>query len=186
MKDCRILILVRGLCGGAALAGLVAAAVLLRLPPAPSHFRRYVSPPLPDGTRYTFLYPLYLDNVRSGWLNGYSVIASVRIDNGEESPTTGDRLRRLLGLPIPLPHRGDVTVVVGAVGPRYMNRPEAQWQGADGSHHTASFVDTRSHMRFLLLHEGQFYPRLFKQDDPVVIRSFRVLPPGAATPSQPR
>src|SRR5688572_4083491 len=68
-------------------------------------YRRFVSQPLPDGSRYTFLYPSNLQVIREGRGNpSPGVIANVRLQSSgpvNAPPSPSDRLRRLMGLTVP-------------------------------------------------------------------------------------
>ena len=56
-------------------------------------------------------------------------------------------------------------------------RRDTQWYGENGSHHHFTIIDKRSHMSFELIHEDRYIPALFKQTDPIIASSFRILPP---------
>ena len=52
-----------------------------------SQFKRFTSKPLPDGSRFTFLYPAYLKNIVEGPGGSPGVIHSASIyDRGGEQP----------------------------------------------------------------------------------------------------
>ena len=165
-----------------AIAGAALAALLFSISPS-TRYRRYLSPPFPDGSRYTFLYPSHLKTVSEGWYQG--AIQSVRIDSGAEQFTILDRIKAILGIPW-LPKRGSITVVVGAAAETGAVDRQANVQAqrkddlrvvGDDCQHNIYLVDGPSRMRLLLYHEERFHPDLFNETDAVVSRSFRVVPP---------
>ena len=145
-------------------------------------FRRYVSRPLSDGTRYTFLYPSYFtkvgpsspdtDNsfdcadlgysgtpIRWAAVKGGKIIAAHLYGAGNSSWLA--------------PHQELLEVIVGRAGDvpfptgsRSISGDIRQ-VGPNGNHHDISITDARTHFRFLLVHEDMDTPALFAQTDPV-------------------
>ena len=162
-------------------------------------FRRYVSRPLPDGTRYTFQYPTYLKHISQGWLDQSNQFITVRIDSIGTQPVPwmavrgGKAVTYCLhgagGGSWPAPHEEFISIVVGHSGEvvfppgRQSIRRDIQWVGPNGSHHALAITDARTHLRFQLIHEDRYIPALFQQTDPVVTDSFRILPPGTSPAS---
>ncbi len=155
--------------------------------PAP-RFRRYVSKPLPNGTRYTFLYPAYLHKIDQGSLDQSNQFITVRIaadGQREVVPQTQkgilimERGTHILKL---VPHEEFCGVVVGPPDSSYVGkeplRQERQWVGEYGSHHDLCLTDAHTRRRFLLTHEDRYLRDLFVQTDPVIMSSFRILSPG--------
>jgi len=165
-------------------------------------FRRYTSPPLPDGTRYTFLYPSYFANVHQGWLNADHQFDSVRVDCIGTKPVpwiafhgqtpVAYYIHGKQGASWLAPHEEFCSVVAGNAAAPFWQGPhpleiDHQWVGEYGNHHDASINDAHTRYRFELIHEDRYTPALFKQTDSVIFKSFRVLPPGAnaTEPSAP-
>jgi hypothetical protein len=147
-------------------------------------YRRYVSPPLPDGTRYTFLYPKYLKAVRANWFgHSFGMMDSVHIDSGQETFTLLDRLRAWVGIPYQ-PRDGFAQVIVGRMAPRFgTSRRETMSTSSTENAHDVILIDGRSHLRLWLTYREESHPDQFARDSPVVARSFCVLPPGAPIPA---
>lgn len=167
-------------------------------------FRRYTSPPLPDGTRYTFLYPSYYARVKQGWMDSDYQFGTVRIDCIGTPPVPWIAVARQTpvsyyvhgkqGAQWLAPHEEFCTVLVGRLGnvilgrsgnlvfPRGNNllRQNTRWAGENGNHHGLSIFDKRSQLRFQFIHEDRYIPALFKQTDPIMANSFRILPPGTS------
>ena len=156
-------------------------------------FRRYTSQPLPDGSRYTFLYPSYFAHVQPGWLDSQNQFGTVRIDCIGTQPVpwiahVGQQpisyyQHNSSGVSWLSPHEEFCSVVVGRAGDvafppgkRFLRR-DSRWIGQNGSHHDFSITDARSHYAFELIHEDRYTPALFKQTDPVIDSSFRIVPP---------
>ena len=154
-------------------------------------FRRYTSPPLPDGTRYTFLYPSYFANVHQGWLDSDHQFGSVRIDCIGTKPVPWIAAKGQT--PISYyshgkqggawlsPHEEFCSVVVGNAAIPFWQGPhplvtDHRWIGENGSHHDLSIKDARTRYRFEMIHEDRYIPALFKQTDPIITSSFRILP----------
>lgn len=155
-------------------------------------FRRFTSQPLPDGSRYTFLYPSYFAHVQPGCLDGPYQFGTVRIDCIGTQPVpwiahSGQQpisyyQHNSSGVFWLAPHEEFCSVIVGRArdvmfppGKQFLHR-DNRWIGQNGSHHDFSITDARSHYAFELIHEDRYTPALFKQTDPVIDGSFRILP----------
>ena len=164
-------------------------------------FRRYTSPPLPDGTRYTFLYPSYYAKIHRGWLDSDHQFGSVRIDCIGTKPvpwiaSPGQApisyyIHGKQGATWLAPHEEFCSVVVGNAAPPFWQGPhplkiDHQWIGENGSHHDFSINDAHTRYRFEVIHEDRYTPTLFRQTDPLIARSFRVLLPGASVSNLPQ
>src|ERR1051325_2105484 len=58
-------------------------------------YRRFTSQPLPDGSRYTFLYPAYLHDIHeTGQGASQGVTQNVSVYNRIGNPSVGERLGR--------------------------------------------------------------------------------------------
>jgi hypothetical protein len=170
------------------LAGIAALVVLLFTvlvwQPWALRYKRFVSRPLPGGTRYTFLYPAHLQNLQeNGKGASPEVIASATVwTMNRTAPTLWDELQRRLGFSVPSPAES-VSVVVFPVHPRPLRdrRTDARWERMDDRRHNLYLVDARTGLQFSLYHDAPSEAAAsFEAHDRVIARSFRVLPPGAA------
>ncbi len=167
---------------------VVAAAVAPRPAPATS-YRRYVSPPLPDGVRYTFLYPSTLDKVSShimppSYKGKYLQLVVI---SKKES--------RFLSVALWQnwfkPEAEFVSVLIEKPATRPLKSSRLEEHSAtygQGMHmaqieHTVSVDDPRAHEHFRFWHASDFGTASFKQHDQVVTNSFRVLLPGDPVPA---
>jgi len=152
----------------------------------PSAYRRYVSPPLPDGTRYTLLYPATLEP--TNWTP-----RSVNFHKPEETfAASVVKIVPLLLGARPAPERSEyLTVLHGPLKDRESGLPDSRQEvelvGGAGRHHgsrAVHIVDARARARFVLHHviSGQANDPRAIRVGPAVARSFRVLPPGATAP----
>ena len=139
-------------------------------------YLRYVSAPLKDGTRYTFLYPARVGRMAS---SGPFVIM-----DGESPPLldlarerlSGTRARKLLG-------QGDLVLI--AMGGTRLSEPRVarRSQSFPSSLYTVLY-DTRSGRFFTLMHTNRSAPRqAFEAEARIVSDSFHIVPPGAPAPS---
>jgi hypothetical protein len=166
---------------------------LLRPPPT---YRRYVSPPLPDGTRYTFLYPRYyrysLGEKELGQPSNTLQMVRLTTIDPAKGPPAEPLLYRLM------PHQlrwllpwsdqnglGDITVMVGPAplhsGRVLSGRKDSSWNQAPEHHHDITITDAHSGLK-LTMYSMQTIPAHFAREDPVIAGSFRVLPPGTQVP----
>ena len=160
-------------------------AALLTYNSRPPQFRRFVSQPLPDGTRYTFLYPAHLDRVNEGGGGSPEVTHSVNVTKGSwKNEVARDWARTRLGLNLP-PDREIVTAVVIPINSTKVADSRSDARGSDGDRlwHNEFLVDARTKTKFALYHHC---PKLakaqFEASNPTIAKSFQVLPPGAAPP----
>ncbi len=173
----------------AAVIAVVAAACVtpwLQQPPHP--YKRYTSPPLPDGTRYTFLYPRYFHHTLGVKELGQpsDTLQQMGVDAMlfPGPPTLLDRLIQL----IPWRHQsgfGRINVMVGLATPRSGRvlsvRKDSYWKRSPEQHHDITIIDARSGLK-LTMYSFQNVPSHFAEEDPVISRSFRVIPPGTQPP----
>lgn len=156
--------------------GATAFILFTRQPTQVRAYRRYVSPPLlPDGTRYTLLYPNHLI-ARDGWFNPsqgtlHSVHMSASATKGEWLRLWSLRLRARF-FPALLPPPGDLTVVVGRAdkGTTQNKRNDTHWQDA-------TVTDARSQLR-LRIFQSNFSDAIGRS----IADSLQFLPPGASVP----
>jgi hypothetical protein len=153
-------------------------------------YRRYVSQPLPDGTRYTFLYPEW-----SRW--PYQFTTANGIDIAGECPKyrpnifeafwdhLSDRYADAPSYPESI-----VVEVFGRVYGKQSSVKGEQTRTEAWSQHPATYficheVTIEDVDRYFVLHHscptGSRY--FFDQSDKVVTQSFRVLAPGEKVPS---
>ena len=172
-----------GLAVGAAALVALLLAVLVGHPWA-LRYRRFLSRPLPDGTRYTFLYPAHLQNVQeSGPRAASHVIENVSVYTMNRTPPTlWDELLRRLGVPVSSSAESLGACVVPAQGrPLRDRRTDVRWERLGAVRHNIEVVDARTRLQFSLAHDGPSDTRTsFEAHDRVIAHSFRVLPPGAA------
>lgn len=171
---------------GAAVFFVALAALWLR-PPAPEVYTRYLSPPLPDGTRYTFLYPTWMTRVSQQGVGQVQVGEAARGGPGANIFQEALRLwrnRRKSNLAV-----GQDAFVMVFYRPLKVfkgpdERKEQRWERNGTLRHNIFIADARTKMKFFLFHNGLASERTrFEEIDPVIARSFRLLPPGAPVPS---
>jgi hypothetical protein len=171
-------------CIAALIATLLVGLAVLLLVSWPPRYRRFISQPLPDGTRYTFLYPSHLQNLReNGPGASPNVTSSVAVSTQNQSLSQWDLLRRRLGLPVTSPAES-VHVVVIPLKKRVQNsRTSGRWTKGDIRRHNEHITDARTRTQFSLYHNC---PRdavaQFERHNQIIRRSFRVLPPGDDVP----
>ena len=156
---------------------------------------RYVSPPLADGTRYTFLRPDYLDEIdfndghisRLDWAG--TVLQGFQADRGISV------LERAVPSQLTfLFHSKDERIVVLVHKSQLASPSLAQQRtsktikyqdeiGTRKVQHAITISDLRSQRRFDLMHSADNGLASFRRDDETIANSFRVLPPGTAVPS---
>ena len=157
-------------------------AVLVWQPWAP-RYRRFVSQPLPDGTRYTFLYPAHLQNLQeNGKGASPEVAACVNVWTMNQTESGWSQFLSRLGFSVPSPAES-VTVVVIPLKTHNVRdgRRTDRWSRFGGLRRNEHIIDARTRTQFSLLHScPQRAAAQFRTDDPVIARSFRVLPPGVA------
>lgn len=165
---------------------------LPRPEPVSVGFRRYVSRPTPEGTRYTFLYPAYMTKISANRPDTKDITYESVSLYSSPAPVSWTPVRG--GVPVtypapakdsrspPVPLNEGISVEVGQKYPPPFLRPtpprrDRQWAGPDGSHHDIALTDPRTQRRFWLNHDAYFAPALFRQTDPVIADSFRILLP---------
>jgi hypothetical protein len=147
-----------------------------------SRYRRFVSQPLPDGTRYTFLYPAHLQNVQeNGTGASPEAIASASVWTMNQSVTEWDRLRGRLGIPAASPAEGIFIIVMPLGRDRVRDRRSSErWSRGGEMRHNEHIFDARTKTQFNLIHRcPQSAAAQFERHNPTIVKSFRVLPPGA-------
>lgn len=168
---------------------LVTVAALVPRPAPVTSYRRYVSPPLPDGVRCTFLYPSTLDHILSYSFSGHykGKLVQLASVSKEESRWPGASLWHNWFKP-----EGEfVNVVVEKPttkplkSSRLEERREKHGAGAYEVEieHTITVDDPRAHEHFRFWHASDFGTDSFKQHDSTVTSSFRILMPGDPVPS---
>ena len=112
MRTARPAIRVRGLLWLLGIGCLAVPLLLLSARSGSGGYRRFISRPLPDGSRYTFLYPAYLKYIQENGPSGSTgVTQNVSIYNRQVRNSPWDGLRRWMGLPDAEPMES-VTVLV--------------------------------------------------------------------------
>jgi hypothetical protein len=167
-------------------AGLIAlVAVLLAalvVQPWAPRYRLFVSKPLPDGSRYTFLYPAHLQNViENNTRVAPNVTQSVSVYTMNRSESTwSEWLSRRGFVPSAAESIGAVVIPLRVRNVRNGRRTE-RWSRLGEMRRNEYLIDARTRTQFILIHDcPASAARQFEAHDPVIARSFRVLPPGAA------
>lgn len=172
-----------------AVAALVLA--LMTLTPPPTRYHRYVSPPLPDGTRYTFLYPAHLRPMSGRPRTEFIAISDGSITAGPFLRVTL-WLRRFIQRPtgyemlstqvLPSPPPSTHWRRLGSAG-REQERREIQESRSGMNIHVLLVSDAHSQHRFIFDHNASGRTAAFRRDDATIIHSFRVLAPGEKAPN---
>jgi hypothetical protein len=160
-------------------------AALIAQPWAP-RYRLFVSKPLPDGSRYTFLYPAHLQNMQeNGKGASPEVTAGVTVWTMNQSDSTWSQFLSRMGFSVPSP-RESIGVVVIPLKTRNVRdgRRTDRWNRFGGLRRNEYLTDARTRTQFILYHSCPASAAAqFAAHDPVIARSFRVLPPGTASPN---
>jgi len=152
-------------------------------------FHRFVSQPLSDGTRFSFLYPEYLsDVVETPGGGSPEVVHSVSVYNrAGEHPYDVNRTPwgtwwRKIGLS----HAENITVVVIPIETANMkdNRSSKEWISGWERRRNEYLDDARSRLRFELYYSCAKDAPQFKSHSRIIAESFRVLAAGAG-PTDP-
>jgi hypothetical protein len=157
-------------------------------------YKRYLSPPLPDGSRYTFLYPV---NSRVNEIGGHSTdgasmdgarsyMDGVRVDSKVEKKTFLTQFLALLGMQKPSQRFGILVSLLAPSKPGDLHRKRRdEWSTEKGVHYHSMYLPAASAglVLELLNWEVSPPPALFRQTDAVVSSSFRLLPPGTSPPA---
>jgi len=164
------------------LAAVVVVLVLLGIWSSvrPPSYRRFVSPPLPDGSRYTFLYPAHLENMAQGAGGSPEVRSSVSVYTANQSLSEWDVLRKRVGFRVPSPGE-NVTVVVIPLkrAPRSSDRRSQRLAGGGRLRHNEYLIDARTKTQLNLYHDCPADAAAqFDAHNPTIVRSFQLLPPG--------
>lgn len=153
-----------------------------------SGYRRFVSKPLPDGTRYTFLYPEYLTNIsENGKGASPSVTATVNISTRFSAQPVMNRFLSWLHMaPSATSDRVSALVIPHRGGPllKQARHSKEHGGGAVWFSHAETIDDERTQTQFVLAYmcDGDREDQ-YKSHHLAVASSFRVLPPGAPEPN---
>jgi hypothetical protein len=146
-----------------------------------SHFRRYTSKPLPDGSRFTFLYPAYLTDTHEGPGGSPEVIWSAGAHNrsGEHSSDVtrtawGAFLRRA-----GLSQADEVSVVVIQLKEKSIkdSRSSEEWVRGWERRHNEYLVDSRSKLKLQLYYSCAQDAGQFRWHSRIISDSLQLLPP---------
>jgi hypothetical protein len=151
--------------------------------------------PLPDGSRYTFLYPGSLQTVRErkGGHSPGTIAAVVLQDNGpvNAAPSPWDRVQRQMGIAVPYPGES-VSVLVTPLKPRVARvarRPQG-WARGDEVRRNEYIQDTRTQLEFTVYHSCFTFTTpqpaaaaQLRTHNSTLVQSFEVLPPGSSIPT---
>jgi hypothetical protein len=160
------------------LIGLVVATLVMQ--PWTPRYRSFVSKPLPDGSRYTFLYPAHLQNIQEDG-KGASPEAThnVIVWTMNRSTTQWDLILRRLGFPVQSSGES-VSVLVIPLKSKTVkdSRRIERWEHGGDLRQNIYLDDARTRTQYLMLHGCPSEARAqFERHHPVIERSFRVLPP---------
>lgn len=152
----------------------------------PLRYRRFVSQPLPDGTRYTFLYPAHLQNIQeNGKGASPEVTQSATVWTMNQSESQWDLLRRQWGFPVMSPAESVSVVVIPLKKKVKDSRRSERWTRGGQLRHNEHIIDARTCTQFSLYHScPQAAASQFERYNPTIVKSFRVLPPDAGTDLQ--
>jgi hypothetical protein len=190
----------------AAALAVTAAALVSRFGPHPAPYRRYVSPPLPDGTRFTFRYPASLGSphvttthpVTQG---GRLFVLDVTVSRPPDPRRRYPFLRPLFPAndpeevqmsiaddPLPgarpTPHSaGTVTKAAGSPPDRFVRSSTEEGEESYGSHEV-DLRNFRTDVECELVHMylGPGARQGFDRHDAAIASSFQALPPGTPVP----
>lgn len=143
-------------------------------------YKRFVSPPLADGTRYTFLYPARYNSVSGIGTN------ALLLDDETRRLTLLDRIRQYIPLgPVRATlaglRAGEITVQVDH--PR-QKRANSRTEIKESRRRFISIEDARSRSYFFVSHINYFSePTRFDAESKVFSQSFQILPRGAPIPA---
>ncbi len=134
-------------------------------------YLRYVSPPLPDGTRYTFLYAAQL-----------SIITHMPSDGSDISFAITDPRSAIFFQAASSPQCTDINIQVG--GKNSGTYGDGRDDKKDLYSHFRHIRQMHSLNQFFLWHrscDNEEQP--FEREDEVFNKSFQILPPGSPVPS---
>lgn len=169
-----------------ALVAVILVAVVTFRSGQPS-FHRFVSQPLSDGTRYTFLYPAHLEDVVEGKGGSPNVTNSVTIykKHRRKRPSVWQLMGTWLRLAVPTDEESVTVVVIPQKAAIVTaSRSNAHGAGSGRLWHDEYLVDARTRTQFSLYHRCPDTSRAeFEAHNPTIAKSLQVLPPGASPPS---
>lgn len=150
-------------------------------------YKRFVSRPLPDGSRYTFRYPANLDDVRHEVIHnplGTSQLTMFR--RPDRALSAWGKFLWVLGQREK--GRQAVYIVVRALPAKQrVVRDERRWEDWQGIRVRTRHVyltDAQTRSEFVLTHGREQDERgQYPEADPVILNSLTVLPLGAPVPS---
>ena len=153
-------------------------------------YLRYMSPPLPDGTRYTFLYPARMS---VSMFQPRPNLWAITLDSyAATQPSPFKRLLVTFHLRAPDEQLSEL-INVGDKLNVEVSPPQTQgFNKANTRRHTANnylgkvgILDARTKRYFRLSHlaGGTEHRERFQREDKIICQSFRLLPPGASVPS---
>lgn len=153
--------------------------LLLSAQSGPSPYRRFTSQPLPDGSRYTFLYPAYLKDVQeNGQGASAGVTQNVSIYNRQVNYSSWERLHRWLGRPVAEPMESVSVLVVPQKQSVIENRQSEGWERGLVRRHNEYLTDSRTRAQFLLMYScPRNAPAQFERNHLTIVQSLQVLPP---------
>jgi hypothetical protein len=160
------------------LIGLVVATLVMQ--PWTPRYRSFVSKRLPDGSRYTFLYPAHLQNVQedgkgaSPEVTHHAIAWTMNLSNSQ-----WDLILRRLGFPVQS-SRESVSVFVIPLKSKNVkdSRRTERWEHGGELRQNTYLFDARTRTQFLMFHGCPSEARAqFERHRPVIEQSFRVLPP---------
>lgn len=170
----------------------IAAAVLLVLilvagsRAGSSAYRRFVSQPLPDGSRYTFLYPAHLQNVEeNGKGASPGVTHTVNVHTRNQNEPVWVPLQRRLGFSSPSPAEFVTVLVmpVKAAAKVQDSRRQEEWVRGGERRRNEYLTDARTRTKLFLFYScPKEAPTSFEAHKSVIGQTLRLLPPGAAPP----
>ena len=167
----------------AVVAALVVGFAVWPRPAPPTSYLRFTSPALPDGVRYTFLYPSTLDDV---WVHRAPMNYQGKyIQNAMISKKESRVLGAALWHNLFKPESEYVFVYVEHPTTKSPKNSRSEKQTASHAevYHTVEVDDLSAHEHFKFIHDEDDGTALYTQHDAVVTGSFRVLMPGEAVPN---
>jgi hypothetical protein len=160
------------------LTALIVAVLVMR--PWTPRYRRFISQPLPDGSRYTFLYPAHLQNLQeNGKGASPEVTGGVNVWTMNQSVSQWGLILGRLGFSVTSPAESVTVVVIPLKSkPVKDSHRTERWERSGGLRQNTYLVDARTRTQYFLYHSCPSTARdQFERHRPVIERSFRVLPP---------
>jgi hypothetical protein len=140
-------------------AGLILLIVVLFtalvMRPWSTRYKRFVSQPLPDGSRYTFLYPAHLRDIQENGAGASPEVShSVNVYNMNLTRSGWSRLLRRCGFSVLSPQEAVTVVVIPLKTKRVRERRwSAEWARGGRLRHNEYLVDARTKAQFDLYHD---------------------------------